>query len=78
MNHRHTLVSWLTDDDLRPGQMRMWEDASDPHEISNGWEIQEPFPYAPNPLLVCHAVKGFGNDGGYIALAITDDTGDPA
>lgn len=54
----------------------LWEvklgDPLDPDEIMTGWKIHQPFLEIPDQVLVCRAIKGNGNDGGYIALSIRD------
>lgn len=59
-----------------PDRKPFWEvllgNQLDPDEKIQGWKIHQPFQEQPDCLLVVRAVKGNGNDGGYIALAIRD------
>lgn len=67
---RYAAVCWLsTEDDLRCGEIRCGEIAIGDVDLSTTWRIGSPFGDG-DALVTCHAVRGNGNDGGRITLAI--------
>lgn len=73
---RYSCVPWLsTTDDLRQGQMRAWEAEDHDDERRQGWLIADPLS-GGDEVLVTHAIRGNGNDGGHITLALNVELAD--
>lgn len=71
---RWSAVPWLSDSDLDEGERAIWD-----VELQQGvdkrscWQVPLYEPHKSTcGYLVMHAVKGNGNDGGDISLAISD------
>jgi hypothetical protein len=71
---RFSLVPWLSDRmDLRPmGRPEAVCKAEDDSEIAFAWHVPRPFDPRSHGTLVVHARRGNGNDGGVIALSISE------
>jgi hypothetical protein len=68
---RKTLVPWLWDSDLDEGREACWTvDVRSDEERLSCWAVTR-FD-APDTFLVVRAIRGNGNDGGRIALAISE------
>lgn len=70
---RHSRVSWLWDSDLDEGQRACWEiDVQRDHERVSCWSVQT---FAKEgtatDFLILRAMRGNGNDGGVIKLALS-------
>ena len=70
---RHSLVPWLqTGMDLEEGRRFMWEvEYHRDEEKAICLEIDAPFREVTQAYLVIHAIRGNGNDGGTITLALS-------
>ena len=70
---RKSLVPWLWDSDLDEGQRALW-DLEYQHDVDRAscWSVQN-FEKAgvTTDFLIVHAVRGNGNDGGRITLALS-------
>lgn len=72
-DQRFTQVPWLAQSDLEVGRRQAWEiDYRHDEDRASCWQVEEPFHETPHAFLILHAVRGNGNDGGTITLAISD------
>ena len=63
---RYSGVPWLWDSDLEIGGGPVWQiDNRAFNERASAWKID-----GRDEFLILHAVRGGGNDGGFISLAI--------
>lgn len=70
---RYSSVPWLADVDLRPmGAPETVVELAGGEETALGLLIREPFGSGTDAILTVHAIRGDGNDGGDITLAITN------
>jgi hypothetical protein len=71
---RYPKVPWLWCSDLKEGSDPLWGPYGNEANIASAWRIdlyeKDLFPGIDQLALVVHAVRGNGNDGGVIALAI--------
>jgi len=71
---RWSLVPWLRDwSDLRALGVPDVTVSVGNHEIVHGFNVVYPFGKDTDMSLIVHAVKGNGNDGGRITLAISNE-----
>lgn len=70
---RYSRVSWLWDSDLEEGRRALWDvDFHRDTDKASCWAVQH---YAregvTTDFLIVHAIRGNGNDGGQITLALS-------
>ena len=70
---RFSTVPWLVNAlDLEEGRRFLWEiDYRRDEDKAICLEVADPFQHTPHSYLVLHAIRGNGNDGGEIKLAIS-------
>ncbi len=71
---RYTSVPWLWNSDLDEGQRALWEYDSTPNiDRTSCWQVKQYEQRSTQSgYLIVRAVRGNGNDGGRIALALSD------
>jgi hypothetical protein len=71
---RYSTVPWIVNGlDLEEGRRFMWEiEYRRDEDKASCMAVADPFQHVTEMYLVIHAVRGNGNDGGHIGLAISE------
>lgn len=71
-DRRYSTVPWLSNSDLEEGRRCCWEiEYRRNEDRASCWMIDDPFHKEPRMFMVIHAVRGNGNDGGKITVALS-------
>jgi hypothetical protein len=73
MQPRYSKVPWISDSDLEEGRRCMWEiEYRRNEDLASCWQVTTYEKGSSLAYMVLHAVRGNGNDGGEITLALSD------